>query len=68
MNVTLQPTAKCRYAGYENIFKRLIEVALSRSQDVYLDKKGKLVENFRVAAFGHIDGDQTPLHYAASRD
>ena len=34
-------------------------------QDVYLDEKGKLVENFRVAAFGHIDGDQTPLHYAA---
>ena len=34
-------------------------------QDVYLDEKGRLVENFRVAAFGHIDGDQTPLHYAA---
>ena len=33
-------------------------------QDVYLDEKGKLVENFRVAAFGHINGDQTPLHYA----
>jgi hypothetical protein len=34
-------------------------------QDIYLDEKGKLVQNFRPAVFGVIDGDQTPLHYAA---
>jgi hypothetical protein len=34
-------------------------------QDIYLDERGKLVQNFRPAVFGVIDGDQTPLHYAA---
>ena len=27
--------------------------------------RGRLIENFRSDTFGKIEGDQTPLHYAA---
>eukprot|EP00286_Rhodomonas_abbreviata_P001889 CAMPEP_0181291288 /NCGR_PEP_ID=MMETSP1101-20121128/1885_1 /TAXON_ID=46948 /ORGANISM="Rhodomonas abbreviata, Strain Caron Lab Isolate" /LENGTH=602 /DNA_ID=CAMNT_0023395665 /DNA_START=53 /DNA_END=1861 /DNA_ORIENTATION=+ len=35
------------------------------SQDISVDRSGKLIENLRVDAYGKVEGDQTALHYAA---
>lgn len=35
------------------------------SQDISVDPRGHLIENLRVDAYGNVEGDQTPLHYAA---
>lgn len=67
LRLYMQERIPCHIACNEPNFRKLtLSGAPCAFQDVYLDEKGKLVENFRVAAFGHIDGDQTPLHYAVS--
>jgi len=35
------------------------------SQDIQLDRRGRLIENLRIDTYGKVEGDQTPLHYAA---